>query len=43
MLEVMGKEKYDFFFEKFIEYFFTPEDATFLKSLGLNCVRIPVK
>lgn len=42
MLEVLGKEKYDFFFDRFLEYFFTREDARFLKSLGLNCVRIPI-
>lgn len=43
LLEVLGQEKYDFFFEKFLEYFFTNEDAKFLKSLGMNCVRIPIK
>lgn len=25
-----------------MDYFFTSEDAKFLKSLGLNCVRIPI-
>ncbi|KAK3314602.1 glycoside hydrolase superfamily [Apodospora peruviana] len=42
MLEVLGREKYDFFFDKFLEYFFTPHDASFLASLGLNCIRIPI-
>ncbi|KAK0634552.1 glycoside hydrolase superfamily [Bombardia bombarda] len=42
MLEVLGREKYDFFFDKFLEYFFTPSDAKFLASLGLNCIRIPI-
>jgi len=42
MLEVLGQEKYDFFFDKFLEYFFTSEDAKFLASLGLNCIRIPI-
>nr|CDP27084.1 Putative Glycoside Hydrolase Family 5 [Podospora anserina S mat+] len=60
MLEVLGQEKYDFFFDKvcsvapssttdhgltpvkFLEYFFTPSDARFLASLGLNCIRIPI-
>lgn len=42
MLEVLGQEKYDFFFDKFLEYFFMPEDAKFLASLGLNCIRIPI-
>ena len=27
---------------QFIDYFFTNSDAKFLKSLGLNCVRIPM-
>ncbi|KAJ9630889.1 endo-1,4-beta-glucanase [Taxawa tesnikishii (nom. ined.)] len=40
--EVLGQEKYDFFFDKFMEYFFTAEDAKFFASLGLNCVRIPI-
>ncbi|KAK1754449.1 glycoside hydrolase [Echria macrotheca] len=42
MLEVLGREKYDFFFDKFLEYFFTASDAGFLASLGLNCIRIPI-
>ncbi|KAK4160229.1 family 5 putative glycoside hydrolase [Cladorrhinum sp. PSN259] len=42
MLEVLGREKYDHFFDRFLEYFFTPFDAEFLASLGLNCVRIPL-
>jgi beta-glucosidase/6-phospho-beta-glucosidase/beta-galactosidase len=42
LLEVLGQEKYDYFFERFLAYFFTSEDAKFLKSLGLNCVRIPI-
>ncbi|KAM7201225.1 Glycoside hydrolase superfamily [Naviculisporaceae sp. PSN 640] len=42
LLEVLGPEKYNFFFDRFLTYFFTPADAKFLKSLGLNCVRIPI-
>lgn len=41
LLEAMGKEKFNFFFKKFYEYFWTDEDAKFLKSLNLNCLRIP--
>jgi hypothetical protein len=41
MLEVLGKEKYEFFFDKFLEYFFTEDDAKFFASLGLNCIRLP--
>lgn len=36
MLEVLGPEKYNFFFDKFLEYFFTADDAEFLASLGLK-------
>ena len=41
MLEVLGKEKQEFFFDKFLEYFFTEDDAKFFASLGLNCIRLP--
>ncbi|CUM65823.1 uncharacterized protein PRCAT00003472001 [Priceomyces carsonii] len=37
----IGKEKFDFFFEKFYEYFWTEEDAIFVKQQNLNCIRIP--
>ncbi|CRK45799.1 hypothetical protein BN1723_001142 [Verticillium longisporum] len=40
LLKVLGKEKYDFFFDKFLEYFFTEKDAEFLSSLGFNCLRL---
>lgn len=42
LLEVLGKEKSDFFFDKFLEYFFTEKDAQFLASLGLNSLRLPL-
>jgi len=41
MLKVLGKEKQEFFFDKFLEYFFTEADAKFFASLGLNCIRLP--
>lgn len=41
MLEVLGQEKYEFFFDKFLEYFFMEADAKFFASLGLNCLRLP--
>lgn len=41
LLKVMGQEKFDFFFDKFYEYFWTEKDAEFMASLGLNCLRIP--
>ncbi len=37
----LGKEKADFFFERYLEYFFTDEDARFISTLGLNLVRLP--
>ncbi|GKT90029.1 endoglucanase C [Colletotrichum tofieldiae] len=40
LLKVLGKEKCDFFFDKFLEYFFTEKDAEFLASIGFNCVRL---
>ncbi|KAF8966808.1 glycoside hydrolase [Flammula alnicola] len=41
LVETIGQEKSDFFFDKFLEYFFQDEDAAFFKSLGLNCIRLP--
>jgi aryl-phospho-beta-D-glucosidase BglC (GH1 family) len=37
----LGKEKADFLLDRYIEYFFTEEDASFIRSLGLNLVRLP--
>lgn len=37
----MGADKFEYFFDKFYEYFWTEEDARFFKSLGFNCLRIP--
>ena len=38
----IGKEKFDYFFEKFYEYFWTEKDAEFYRNkLGFNCLRIP--
>ncbi|KAF5370616.1 hypothetical protein D9758_001953 [Tetrapyrgos nigripes] len=41
LTEAIGQDKAEFFFDKFLEYFFTDADAKFYKSLGLNCIRIP--
>lgn len=41
MRKVLGTQKYEFFFDKWLEYFFTDADAKFFASLGLNCLRIP--
>lgn len=37
----LGQEKADHFFDRYLEYFFTDEDACFIRSLGLNLVRLP--
>lgn len=37
----LGQEKADFLFDRYLEYFFTDEDARFIRSLGLNLVRLP--
>ena len=39
---VIGDELYLLFFERFLEYFFTEADAAFVRSLGLNLVRLPI-
>ncbi|KAH9940617.1 glycoside hydrolase [Amylocystis lapponica] len=41
LADVVGKDKCELFFDKFLEYFFTDVDAAYFKSLGLNCIRIP--
>ena len=39
---VLGAERYDRFFDRFIEDFFGEDDAAFIRSLGLNLLRLPV-
>jgi len=41
MLKVLGKDKSDFFFDKWLEYHFGEDDVKFFASLKLNCIRIP--
>ncbi|KZS92435.1 glycoside hydrolase [Sistotremastrum niveocremeum HHB9708] len=41
LIKEIGPEKAEFFWDKFLEYFFTDEDAKFFASLGLNCIRLP--
>ncbi len=38
----LGEDNYHAFFDRLLDVFFTDDDAAFLASLGLNCVRIPV-
>jgi hypothetical protein len=40
--DVLGPAKYEFFFDRFLEHFFTEDDARYVRSLGLNLIRIPV-
>ncbi|KAI0819739.1 glycoside hydrolase [Trametes gibbosa] len=42
LAEVLGTQKSNYFFDKFLENFFGESDAAFFKSLGLNCIRIAV-
>jgi endoglucanase len=37
----LGAEKAEYFFERYLEYFFTHKDADFIRSLGMNLVRLP--
>ncbi len=39
---VLGADKYERFFDRFLECFFTADDARFIQSLGLNLLRLPV-
>jgi len=39
--ETLGEEKANFLFDRYLEYFFSEEDAQFIHSLGLNLVRLP--
>lgn len=41
LLNVLGQADYNYFFDRFLYYFFTEKDAEFLKSLGVNCLRLP--
>lgn len=41
VFRALGKEKADFFFDRYLEYFFGEEDARFLHSLGFNAIRLP--
>lgn len=39
---VLGRRRYDLFFDRLLTAFFGAADADFLSQLGLNCVRLPV-
>lgn len=38
---VLGPELTEFFFDRFLEHFFTEADAAYLAALGINAVRLP--
>jgi len=42
MRRALGPRRYAVLFDALLRSFFGPEDAAFIASLGLNCVRIPV-
>jgi endoglucanase len=42
LLEVLGQERYDLFFNEFYNNYFTEEDAQFIHELGLNLVRVAI-
>jgi endoglucanase len=42
MLAVLGRDRYELFFETLLTSFYGEADAAFLAESGLNCVRIPV-
>lgn len=39
---VLGRDRYEYFFDRFLEHFFTEGDADFIRSLGLNLLRLPI-
>jgi aryl-phospho-beta-D-glucosidase BglC (GH1 family) len=38
---VLGPELTKFFYDRFIEHFFTEQDAAYLASIGINVLRVP--
>jgi endoglucanase len=42
VLEVLGRERYELFFETLLSNFFGEADAAFLASVGVNSVRLPL-
>ncbi|KAE9377514.1 glycoside hydrolase family 5 protein [Stipitochalara longipes BDJ] len=42
MLQILGQEKYEFFFDRWLVYFFTEADAKYFSQLGLNYIQLPL-
>jgi hypothetical protein len=41
MLRALGEERYRLFFDRFLDVFFSDDDARYLRSIGLDHVRVP--
>jgi Endoglucanase len=42
MAQKLGREKAQFFFDRLLDHFLTEEDVRFLKSAGVNLLRLPL-
>ena len=42
MAQTIGPDRAEFFFDRMLDYFFAEDDISFLKSLGVNVVRLPL-
>jgi hypothetical protein len=42
MLKLIGQEKYDYFWDKFYQYFYAEADAKWFKGIGLNLQRLAI-
>lgn len=36
-----GDENYEYFFERYYEYFLGEKDIAFMRGMGMNCIRVP--
>jgi endoglucanase len=42
LLKVLGKKRYDLFFQEFYKNYFTEQDVQYIQDMGLNLIRIPI-
>jgi len=42
MKERLGTKKAEFFFERYLDYFFNEQDVAYLHSIGMNAIRLPL-
>jgi endoglucanase len=42
MLDLIGQEKYDYFWDRFYTYFYSSADAEWFASIGLNMQRLAI-